>query len=183
MIKSTPWGPSHSARHIGEGIFSHSTSSHGGLFVPPEKLAEMPAALRCNCYAGGGSWFEEDCEWSLVCLAFPHLFRPYDVWLAGRSIRHSFPELGPNPYAEAVLWLNLEAGEQVAALIEDFEQGHGEDWHLGSMSTSGRGWDCMASTIGGSARIRFNIAEYPKIKAPFTLADLTAAGAENIRAA
>ena len=105
MSKNTPWGPSQTSRHIGEGIFSHSTAGHGGLYVPPEKLAEMPAALRCNVYAGGGSWFEEDCEWALVCLAFPYLFTNYEIWQAGRTVA------GSSTYKEAALWLNLEAGE------------------------------------------------------------------------
>lgn len=136
----------------------------------------MPAALRCNCYAGGGSWFEEDCEWALVCLAFPYLFTNYQIWLAGRTLANS------ETYKRAAIWLRLdEAGEQVAALVEDFGREHAKHFHLGCMSSSGSGWDCSASTLDGSERIRFHSKDWPKVNAPFTRADLLAAGVENIK--
>lgn len=69
----TPWGYADSEKEIGGGIISVSTPSHGGLFVPPLVFNTMPAELKCNVY-GEGTWFEEDCEWALVALAFPQYF-------------------------------------------------------------------------------------------------------------
>lgn len=68
----TPWGKADQVRHIGRGIKSVCTPSHGGYYVPPAELAKMPEAAR-KTHAGPG-WYEEDCDWCLVALAFPDLF-------------------------------------------------------------------------------------------------------------
>jgi hypothetical protein len=68
----TPWGVADSVKHIGQGIKSVSTPSHGGYYVPESELAKMPPAA-LNTWAGRG-WYEEDCDWCLVALSFPNLF-------------------------------------------------------------------------------------------------------------
>lgn len=167
----TPWGPSQDITQIGRGIFSVSCAGHGGIFVPNDMLLTMPEALRTNCY-GGGNWFEEDCEWALVALAFPDLFSAYAVWIAGQSIR------GSDCYKTAAAWLQTEAGEQVSALIDDYFAAHAKDYHIGSMSTAGNRWDCSASTLDGTDHIRFKCEDYPKFREPFSLAQLAELKAE-----
>lgn len=74
----TPWGLSDDGgREIAPGIVFYSTSSHGGFYVAPWRLAEMPVDIRDVApWAGELGWYEEDCDWALVCLAFPQFFTP-----------------------------------------------------------------------------------------------------------
>jgi uncharacterized protein DUF7007 len=67
----TPWGPSDSVESIAPGILRVGTAGHGGYRVSDRLLATMHPALQRQ----GGS-YEEDCEWSLVVLAFPMSFSP-----------------------------------------------------------------------------------------------------------
>jgi hypothetical protein len=70
---STPWGVADSATWFADGITLYSTPSHGGFWLSPSRLLEMPAELRVNHYAGA-QWFEEDCEAALVVVAVPEHF-------------------------------------------------------------------------------------------------------------
>lgn len=73
----TPWGMSQQIKKIAPGIAFLSTAGHGGYRVS-KKLAERSfthAELKhAAIYGGNYYWFEEDCAWSLVAIAFPHLF-------------------------------------------------------------------------------------------------------------
>ena len=69
MSTSTPWGPSQHVERYGVGITSYSTANHGGFHVSPTLQAEMPEHLRLE-----GGWYEEDCDWARVVVAFPERF-------------------------------------------------------------------------------------------------------------
>lgn len=69
---STPWGPSQDAEVITEGITFHSTASHGGIHLSPERQAKMPKYMR-DTFAGG-PWYEEDCDYARVVVVFPEHF-------------------------------------------------------------------------------------------------------------
>lgn len=73
---NTPWGVAEFVSHIGEGIWSVDTMSHGGYFVPTELVAKMdPAKVAYSAeWSGSPNWFEEDCAVAFVVEAFPHLF-------------------------------------------------------------------------------------------------------------
>lgn len=75
---STPWGESEHAVEVAPGIVFHETASHGGYYVDAERLHKIP--LRHQAYAkrwsGSRSWYEEDCAWAAVCLAYPEAFPP-----------------------------------------------------------------------------------------------------------
>jgi len=47
----------------------YSTAGHGGFHVSPTLNSKMPEALRIE-----DGWYEEDCDWALVAVAFPDLF-------------------------------------------------------------------------------------------------------------
>lgn len=72
-ITHSPWGAVQHQSEIADGITQVSTASHGGLVLSDERLQAMPEQYKINNY-GGGRYFEEDCEWALVCLAFPEAF-------------------------------------------------------------------------------------------------------------
>jgi len=72
-ITMTPWGAPDTQTVIAEGIIAVTTPSHGGIWLSPEGLAEMPEHLR-KCSFTKDNWFEEDCSWCAVALAWPDLF-------------------------------------------------------------------------------------------------------------
>jgi hypothetical protein len=82
----TPWGNADSTEHLPGGIILASTSSHGGYYVPPALLPIIPEAWRAASWRGLGNagWFEEDCDWCMVALAFPTVF-PADAQTAARK--------------------------------------------------------------------------------------------------
>jgi len=70
--KHTPWGDAQSETDVADGITFYSTAGHGGYHVAMHRLEEMGPLARAP-FAGAG-WFEEDCDWARVALAFPDEF-------------------------------------------------------------------------------------------------------------
>jgi hypothetical protein len=75
--RSTPWGRADHIKQVIPGMWWVSTPSHGGFYLSPERLLQMPAwAIATPRWAGlddgpnGGPWFEEDCEWCIPVLVF-----------------------------------------------------------------------------------------------------------------
>ena len=82
---STPWGRADSVKAIGtiglDTIYSVETPSHGGYFVPKRLLHRIPQAHqeRAARWSGSPQWYEEDCEWASVVIAFPELFASFTL--------------------------------------------------------------------------------------------------------
>jgi hypothetical protein len=72
-ITITPWGKPDTQTVIAEGIIAVTTPSHGGIWLSPERLAEMPQHLR-SCSFTHDNWFEEDTAWCAVALTWPEFF-------------------------------------------------------------------------------------------------------------
>lgn len=84
--RSTPWGYSDSATDYARGVTFYSTPSHGGLHVAPTLNATIPDHLR-----EASGWYEEDCDWCRVVLAFPDLFTAEERVDAESTLRHWHP--------------------------------------------------------------------------------------------
>jgi len=69
MATNTPWGAAQHSEKIARGIMLYSTAGHGGIHLSPTVNSKMPEALRIE-----DGWYEEDCDWALVALAFPQFF-------------------------------------------------------------------------------------------------------------
>lgn len=82
---SSPWGAIQDAEQIANGIWQVSTASHGGFHVSAERMeaSDFMREWVKHSFNGQGraGWFEEDCDWSFVLLAFP------DDWRAWRGDR------------------------------------------------------------------------------------------------
>ncbi len=78
-LTSSPWGKVQTQKELAPGIIAVTTASHGGIWVAPDKLEKMP--IKATGYSYGG-WFEEDCDWALVALAFPEAFDAESVAIA-----------------------------------------------------------------------------------------------------
>lgn len=67
---SSPWGRIDWLKNVAPGIQLVATASHGGYVVSRDRLAAMPEALRA-CSFTSDRYFEEDCSWCAVALAWP----------------------------------------------------------------------------------------------------------------
>ncbi len=101
-IKSSPWGAVQNSEHLGSGIYSVSTSSHGGIFVPPELNRQIPAYLR-----NADGFYEEDSDWAIPALAFPQV-----EWFAKNQdgAKNTLKKWRPNEY-EKFFGVKLNEGE------------------------------------------------------------------------
>jgi hypothetical protein len=78
----TPWGQSQTVTKLGQdGIVSVSKAGHGGIYVPGPLLRMIPVEQQGYAAAWSGSvnWYEEDCAWCYVALAFPGLFTAKEI--------------------------------------------------------------------------------------------------------
>lgn len=114
---TTPWGAPESRHQITNGIVRFKTQRHGGIWASAARMQEMPEVLaELPTWAGPG-WYEEDLEWSIVTLAFPHFFTcemvacaialarewlsdhiDVDAYLRSSRGKHSAGRAGPPPY-------------------------------------------------------------------------------------
>lgn len=78
----TPWGAADGITILADGIFSVSTSSHGGIKLAPYRNAKIPAIAR-----EPGGWYEEDCQWSIPFIVFESDILAHGEEYAVRSIR------------------------------------------------------------------------------------------------
>lgn len=99
-IIQTPWGEPQQVTKLGTGgILSASCAGHGGIFVPDSLIEKIPARAQVDAaqWSDSRNWFEEDCCWAHVAVAFPELFRPDQVEAAKRTNEsrgfHTQPEL------------------------------------------------------------------------------------------
>jgi hypothetical protein len=71
-IKSSPWGSVQHQHEIAPGIISVSTAGHGGIWLSPERQAQLPAwALEISSsYCEKPTWWEEDCEAMVIAYVF-----------------------------------------------------------------------------------------------------------------
>jgi hypothetical protein len=97
-ITNSPWGKPDSVTQLADGIFEVCCPSHGGIAVRVDLLDRIPA--RHRDYARRWShafswdnygWFEEDCAWVAVALAFPEAFSFVQRDTAKMIAKHSLP--------------------------------------------------------------------------------------------
>ncbi len=137
----TPWGASQGATIYAEGIVAHSTAGHGGFKLSAERNRQVHPMLRSR-----GGWYEEDAEWAIVALTFPHLFTSYERRGAERTIKDSWPDAW-----EAIFGTILQPGESYEKDRRAFETAHAADWIVISAITSDRrkGFVECVATLGG----------------------------------
>ncbi len=137
----TPWGASQSATVYADGVVSRSTAGHGGFKLSAERNRHVHPMLRSR-----GGWYEEDAEWAIVALTFPHLFTGYERRCAERTIKDSWPDAW-----EAIFGTILQPGESYEKDRRAFENLHAKDWIVISAITSDskKGFVECVATLGG----------------------------------
>ena len=68
MGRFTPWGEADGQETLAEGIISYSTPSHGGIYLSPERVKQLPAGLKN--FLNDLRWWEEDCDWCVPYIIF-----------------------------------------------------------------------------------------------------------------
>ena len=74
--KTTPWGKPQTVKIIAPGIVEFTTASHGGIWLSPERNAQVPLSLKKRSFMGNGTrgWYEEDQDAAIVMGVFPEFF-------------------------------------------------------------------------------------------------------------
>jgi hypothetical protein len=78
--KTTPWGKPQTVKIIAPGIVEFTTASHGGIWLSPERNAQVPMRLKKRSFMGNGlaGWYEEDQDTGIVRGVFPECFTGTD---------------------------------------------------------------------------------------------------------
>jgi len=100
-----------------EGIERHSTAGHGGFKLSAERNRKVHPVLRAK-----GGWYEEDAEWAIVAITFPHLFTAFERRCAERTIKDSWPDAW-----EMIVGTVLAPGESYEKDRRSFALTHADD--------------------------------------------------------
>ena len=138
----TPWGASQDATVYAEGVTSHSTAGHGGFKLSAERNRKVHPTLRSK-----GGWYEEDAEWAIVAITFPHLFTAFERRCAERTVKDSWPDAW-----EMISCTVLAPGESYEKDRRSFELTHANDWIVISASnpvTAKASWRALQRPAAG----------------------------------
>ena len=69
--KHSPWGQIDYAEELLPGMWQVSTPSHGGIWLSPERMADVPKPMRDARFMQEGNWFEEDQDALIPLTLFP----------------------------------------------------------------------------------------------------------------
>ncbi len=171
--ETTPWGTAHLVTEFAPGILFYTTASHGGFWLSPERIMELPPELRGLGTWCGQPWYEEDCDATLVTLSFPKFFSEAEIYNAYEFL------IGPGRpgYFDGVeLWLQSPATVDIRIIVQAFGERHKEDFRIAGSITGGMGWRIRAVNLARTKAVLFEAKDYPELPQVFTLADIEKAG-------
>jgi hypothetical protein len=88
---STPWGTADSAYVYARGVIRYNTPGHGGFHLSATRDAKVPEPLRASKWNNKEGWYEEDCDWAIVAVTFPELFKSEHVVMAHDRVKSYYP--------------------------------------------------------------------------------------------
>src|SRR5579872_1511004 len=137
----TPWGVSQTATLYAEGVTLHSTARHGGFELSDERNQKVHSLLRSK-----DGWYEEDAEWAIVAISFPHLFTAFERRCAERTVKDNWPDA-----FETIFGKVLPPGESHEKDRRAFLEAHADDWIVVSaiISVHEKGFVEVIATLGG----------------------------------
>ena len=139
----TPWGASQGAEHIARGIVFYDTAGHGGFHLSKTRQDKMPSVLKLD-----EGWYEEDCDYARVIIAFPEYFTSDQIASAYKSLA----AWAPDDY-EAFTGKILKPGESYVKDRETFNETHKNDFVVISAIGRDDGMVEALATIGGQRGI------------------------------
>jgi hypothetical protein len=130
-MTSTPWGTSDYSKSYTRGIVFYGTPGHGGFRVSRTMNERIPDCLR-QATARGDGWYEEDCEWAKIAIAFPQFFtKPGELDQAKLTLARYFPDA-----YEAFYGVELKPGESYEKDRRRFEKENFDRFVIRSCSGS-----------------------------------------------
>lgn len=179
--RNTPWGFANIITGHGKGMYSVSTSSHGGIFLSDDRLLCLPPVLQAApTFTKQPNWFEEDIDAILPVLAFPAEFSDQACW---NAVRMATTCRDTYLLTEACQqFLASDASLPVRNKAKLFEETNRirEKWESGSLSSDKLGWvvHFTREIAPGKKEHREELLkEYP-MQQFWTDAEITAARAE-----
>ena len=112
------WGEVNSVTEVAPGIAFADCAGHGGFRLSSERNKEIPRPLR-------RTWYEEDCESSIVGMYHPEAFPHVDANDHYRVVRDYFPDEYEQATGE-----ELEFGQSWGRDKQDYMRQHADDWHV-----------------------------------------------------
>lgn len=184
---NTPWGKADHQKRYGSApnyVMFYSTPSHGGFLVSFDMGEKMPPGLRAvptwagtNAY---GKWYEEDCDWAIVALAFPALFEPKQILAAVETANTVWADKGEEAMPVVRAWLRSAEAVGVCEIAARYEIENAHKFRKGCENTGGDGWSVSATNIAGdkSVSLFFPKGEnrFYELPSPFTLEDVAQCG-------
>jgi hypothetical protein len=119
----SPWGTIDDVRLVADGIYNVCTPGHGGYYLDNARLAEFRKLFPKFKPFAGFPWFEEDCDWAMVTIAFPQYFHDAQVFNAVRTAGGLEP------------WLETPAGADVKRRHDAYAATVDGKWKVGGMGT------------------------------------------------
>ena len=98
------------AEELADGVVLVTTASHGGVWLAPERLAQMPDGERA-----ADGWYEEDCEMAYV-------LRRFRDEIAGDGV---IDPAGIDRYVESVMRRSCGTFARIAVRQPDARSGRG----------------------------------------------------------
>lgn len=170
-LSHTPWGATQHHRERFPGIHFVSTAGHGGVWLSPERRQAMPEPLRHVGTWAGLPWYEEDCDWALVALAFPEDFDGYSLHHAIGTARSFHKDKFD---VEAYLTAH-PTGRTAATKARDWFHEHKKQWEFGVECGGPEGCTGCLTTIDRTESYSYRCENWPSLPQPFTLEQLRAA--------
>ena len=168
-LQHTPWGATQHYSEIAPGISQLSTAGHGGLHLSTERQLQVPPALLIETFAGL-PWYEEDCDWALVALAFPDHFDGRSLHHAIGTVRSYHEKVKLDDYLQGHV-----TGQAAAKKAAVWFAEHKQQWEFGCQHGGGDFCGGMLNTVDRTKHMLYRCKDWPHLKVPFTLDQLRAA--------
>ena len=163
---TTPWGPSQDSIETIPGVTWHSTAGHGGYHLSPERQLRL---LKTFGPVNDSGWYEEDCEWSMVVLAFADEFEDEKVAGAvetarstlemasagvaanridGRTNNVNYWLVSETNWQKIIAWLEIaKAGQRAQCRYVKWTVLMCEHWRVSGMGTPPKGSPASAWSV------------------------------------
>jgi hypothetical protein len=128
----TPWGPAQDSTTIAEGIVSHSTAGHGGIWLDAKHWRRVEELFPGWQSFTGKQWLEEDEDWCIAALAFPEHFTGQDLRAAIRTASHGRRPEYAGRWESIVSWLESDASQPVRDKAAAWTAENAGKWEKGS---------------------------------------------------
>ncbi|MBX5206804.1 DUF7007 domain-containing protein [Rhizobium sp. NZLR11] len=115
---STPWGQSQHAVLYAPGIVAHTTASHGGFALSPDRNRLIAPGLRTD-----DGFYEEDCAWVAVAATYPNLSTDFEKRQADDILRDVYPEAWEARHGQV-----LQPGQSRAKDRSRFDRDNANRW-------------------------------------------------------